>query len=189
MAQSTSSQWGQEPTCYRHETIKPQCTDLPYLVRCRLATLFPDKLILGMEIRDKVAAYVRERIGTPNSTAAAVGSSSTLSVCYLYSSSSLSLCCSHAAMSLTPSSFLSQAIAPVDSGSSIFADNSNTPCLHPFLLDCPAACLRREHPGQYQNVSVLRTNAMKFLPNYFRKGQLEKMFFLFAVSPLILLAG
>jgi tRNA (guanine-N7-)-methyltransferase len=70
----------------------------------KLATLFPDKLILGMEIRDKVAAYVRERI----------------------------------------------------------------------------ACLRREHPGQYQNVSVLRTNAMKFLPNYFRKGQLEKMFFLFA---------
>jgi len=29
------------------------------------------------------------------------------------------------------------------------------------------------------NVSVLRTNAMKFLPNYFRKGQLEKMFFCF----------
>jgi tRNA (guanine-N7-)-methyltransferase len=26
---------------------------------------------------------------------------------------------------------------------------------------------------------VLRTNAMKYLPNYFEKGQLEKMFFLF----------
>lgn len=29
------------------------------------------------------------------------------------------------------------------------------------------------------NVSVIRTNAMKFLPNYFRKAQLEKMFFCF----------
>jgi hypothetical protein len=28
---------------------------------------------------------------------------------------------------------------------------------------------------------VLRTNSMKFLPNYFRKGQLTKMFFLFPV--------
>jgi tRNA (guanine-N7-)-methyltransferase len=30
-----------------------------------------------------------------------------------------------------------------------------------------------------QNVAVVRTNAMKFLPNYFRKGQLSKLFFLF----------
>jgi hypothetical protein len=29
----------------------------------RLAPLYPDKLMLGMEIRDKVAAYVCERIG------------------------------------------------------------------------------------------------------------------------------
>ena len=29
------------------------------------------------------------------------------------------------------------------------------------------------------NVAVVRTNAMKFLPNYFRKAQLSKMFFLF----------
>ena len=26
-------------------------------------------------------------------------------------------------------------------------------------------------PGGYQNVSVVRTNAMKFLPNFFEKGQ------------------
>lgn len=30
----------------------------------RLSTIYPDTLMLGMEIRDKVAAYVRERIGT-----------------------------------------------------------------------------------------------------------------------------
>ncbi|PNW80366.1 hypothetical protein CHLRE_07g314550v5 [Chlamydomonas reinhardtii] len=69
----------------------------------KLATHYPDTLMLGMEIRDKVTAYVRERI----------------------------------------------------------------------------AALRRESPGSYRNAAVLRTNAMKYLPNFFRKGQLTKMFFLF----------
>lgn len=31
----------------------------------------------------------------------------------------------------------------------------------------------------YQNVAVIRANAMKFLPNFFHKAQLSKMFFLF----------
>ncbi|GAB9463193.1 hypothetical protein Gpo141_00000662 [Globisporangium polare] len=39
--------------------------------------------------------------------------------------------------------------------------------------------LRSEHPGQYQNVSALRTNAMRYLPHYFSKGQLTKLFFCF----------
>lgn len=39
--------------------------------------------------------------------------------------------------------------------------------------------LRKLHPGDYGNICCLRTNAMKYLPNYFRKGQLQKMFFLF----------
>ena len=39
--------------------------------------------------------------------------------------------------------------------------------------------LRRDYGGEYENVACLRTNAMKFLPHYFRKGQLEKLFFLF----------
>ncbi|AGO14049.1 AaceriAGR192Cp [[Ashbya] aceris (nom. inval.)] len=41
--------------------------------------------------------------------------------------------------------------------------------------------LRTNHAAQkeYQNINVLRGNAMKFLPNFFEKGQLEKMFFCF----------
>ncbi|CAK1581814.1 unnamed protein product [Parnassius mnemosyne] len=39
--------------------------------------------------------------------------------------------------------------------------------------------LRTQHPEQYQNIAVLRTNAMKYLPNFFYKGQLKKMFFLY----------
>ncbi|KAJ3218336.1 tRNA (guanine-N(7)-)-methyltransferase (tRNA(m7G46)-methyltransferase) [Dinochytrium kinnereticum] len=38
---------------------------------------------------------------------------------------------------------------------------------------------KRDEAGSYQNISVIRMNAMKFLPNFFRKGQLSKMFFLF----------
>ncbi|OQV11974.1 tRNA (guanine-N(7)-)-methyltransferase [Hypsibius exemplaris] len=68
-----------------------------------LATMFPEKLMMGMEIRQKVSAYVRQKI----------------------------------------------------------------------------EALRTLHPGQYQNISVVQTNAMKYLPNYFRKAQLSKMFFLF----------
>lgn len=39
--------------------------------------------------------------------------------------------------------------------------------------------LQHNHPGQYRNIAVTRTNAMKYLPNYFHKGQLSKLFFLF----------
>ena len=39
--------------------------------------------------------------------------------------------------------------------------------------------LRQQHPGSYTNIAVLRTNAMKYLPNFFKKGQLSKLFFLY----------
>eukprot|EP00951_Prasinocladus_malaysianus_P037658 scaffold406389_cov51-Prasinocladus_malaysianus.AAC.1 len=39
----------------------------------------------------------------------------------------------------------------------------------------------RKKEDTHHNVSVMRTNAQKFLPNYFRKGQLQKLFFLFPV--------
>lgn len=68
-----------------------------------LSTLFPETLMIGMELRDKVTEYVKERI----------------------------------------------------------------------------LALRVANPGQYQNISVVRTNSMKYIPNYFEKAQLSKMFFLF----------
>ncbi|KAB0795178.1 hypothetical protein PPYR_01803 [Photinus pyralis] len=47
-----------------------------------------------------------------------------------------------------------------------------------YVMDRIAA-LRDQHPGEYQNIACLRTNAMKYLPNYFKKGQLRKIFFLY----------
>ncbi|KAI5998808.1 putative methyltransferase [Pisolithus albus] len=79
-----------------------------------LAPLFPDTLMLGMEIRVQVTQYVQDRIAALRMTSAPV----------------------------TPSS------------TSIAA-------------------------GPYQNVSVVRANAMKFLPNYFSKHSLSALFFLF----------
>lgn len=60
-----------------------------------LSPLFPDTLMLGLEIRVKVSDYVRDRI----------------------------------------------------------------------------QALRASQPGQYQNIACIRSNAMKHLPNFFRKGQ------------------
>ena len=65
-----------------------------------LATLFPETLMIGMELRDKVTEYVKELI---------------------------------------------LALRKTSSGG-----------------------------GEYENISVVRTNSMKYVPNYFEKGQLSK---------------
>ena len=39
-----------------------------------------------------------------------------------------------------------------------------------YVMDRIAA-LRLEQPGHYQNIACVRTNAMKYLPNFFRKAQ------------------
>lgn len=66
-----------------------------------LSPLFPDTLMLGMEIRVKVADYVQDRI----------------------------------------------------------------------------KALRQQNPGQYENVACIRSNAMKYLPNFFHKGQVRSVTF------------
>ncbi|KAJ3030627.1 UNVERIFIED_CONTAM: tRNA (guanine-N(7)-)-methyltransferase (tRNA(m7G46)-methyltransferase) [Siphonaria sp. JEL0065] len=75
-----------------------------------LSPLFPEKLILGMEIRPLVQQYVTKRI---------------------------------------------------------------------LALRAKNKDKKPDEEGSYQNISVMKMNAMKFIPNFFEKGQLEKMFFLF----------
>lgn len=38
---------------------------------------------------------------------------------------------------------------------------------------------RKEKPDSYENCSVLRSNSMKYLPNYFAKASIHKLFFCF----------
>lgn len=85
----------------------------------RLAKKFPTKLILGMELRDKISEFVKQRIGR-----------------------------------IEVLTIILEFVFCVD-------------------------YLREVEVGSYQNVSCIRANAMKQLPNYFKKGQLEKLFFLF----------
>lgn len=112
---------------------KPECTDEPASKKLKsskkcvnfldigcgyggllveLSPMFPDKLILGMEIRVKVSTYVQERIKALRAQAKKTKCSS--SIC-----------------------------------------------------------------STYENIACIRSNAMKHLPNFFKKGQIEKMFFLF----------
>ena len=47
-----------------------------------------------------------------------------------------------------------------------------------YVIDRVKA-LRAQNPGQYDNINCIRSNAMKYLPDFFRKAQLSKVFFLF----------
>jgi len=50
-----------------------------------------------------------------------------------------------------------------------------------YVVDRIAA-LRHQHPDMYQNIACIRTNAMKYLPNYFKKGQVLKSSFRMQLS-------
>ncbi|CXI42818.1 methyltransferase, putative [Plasmodium berghei] len=100
------------PICYENKIqIKPNNFEVNFLdIGCgyggllfELCKVFDNKLILGLEIRDKITNYVGEKINT----------------------------------------------------------------------------YRKNNFPNYNNISVIRTNAMKFLPNYIKKNQIEKMFFCF----------
>jgi len=94
-----------------------------------LAPLYPDTLMLGLEIRVQVSQYVEDRIAALRATSSA------------------------------PSTAPPQ---PSNAGSDPASSVSVTSV-----------------PGGYQNVSIVRANAMKFLPNYFPKHTLSALFFLF----------
>lgn len=101
MDQIASSEENTEKSLKKIEFVDVGCGYGGLLVS--LSPLFPETLILGMEIRVKVEDYVKHRI----------------------------------------------------------------------------EALRESQPEAYQNISVMRMNAMKYIPNFFEKGQLSKMFFLF----------
>ncbi|KAG8853934.1 tRNA (guanine-N(7)-)-methyltransferase (tRNA(m7G46)-methyltransferase) [Tulasnella sp. 330] len=96
-----------------------------------LAPLFPETLMLGMEIRVTVTQFVADKISA--------------------------LRIQHA--ELAKGAVPIPAIAASPDGQPVIAKEA--------VL------------GGFQNVSVIRANAMKFLPNFFQQAQLSKIFFLF----------
>jgi tRNA (guanine-N7-)-methyltransferase len=110
-----------------------------------LAPLFPDKLIVGMEIRTSVTQYVYDKVQALRAASRRVDQNG-----------------SGAARNTTKIS--NQGIQL--EGDSEAEINSS------LIQDAP------QIRGNYDNISALRVNAMKFLPNFFAKGQLSKLFFL-----------
>ncbi len=69
------------------------------------------------------------------------------------------------------------ALAPLFSGSLILGVEIRVK-VSDYVQDRIVA-LQHNHPGTYDNIAVVRSNAMKYLPNFFQKAQLSKIFFLF----------
>ncbi|GAA5862694.1 hypothetical protein JCM3774_001888 [Rhodotorula dairenensis] len=128
-----------------------------------LAPLFPETLMLGLEIRVQVTQYVSDKIR---------------------------------ALRLNPGSVDPDNVeesaggeAEEDERAAKRQKTSKTAQIEvkqPELAQGEVAKVRGVKPQlmppngyAYGNVSVLRANAMKFLPNFFEKGQLSKLFFLF----------
>ena len=115
----------------------------------RLAPLFPDTLMLGMEIRTQVTQYVHDKIH---------------------------------ALRLAHKQALSQQEEAPESESTPAPTTSNEGTDEDTEERQQNERMVREAgriAGGYQNISVIRSNAMKFLPNFFEEGQLSKIFFLF----------
>eukprot|EP00918_Siedleckia_nematoides_P096641 GHVU01211999.1.p1 GENE.GHVU01211999.1~~GHVU01211999.1.p1 ORF type:complete len:300 (-),score=40.57 GHVU01211999.1:368-1267(-) len=115
----------------------------------RLGPEFPETLMMGMEIRERVTNYVGEKIWAlrANNRKSKSGA--------------------------VPAEGGATA-GGVDDGGSAASVQAKPP---------PGAQLdsdpRSSLPGLYDNVTVIRTNAMKYLPNYFRRGQISKIFICF----------
>lgn len=59
------------------------------------------------------------------------------------------------------------------------SSESSTPAPPVAFISGEDSLPTTKQPGGYNNVSVIRANSMKHMPNFFAKGQLSKMFFLF----------
>ena len=114
----------------------------------RLAPLYPDTLMLGMEIRTQVTQYVYDKIHAlrlAHKQAKERGDEEPVAV-----------------------------PEPAESTGEPLSEDAEEKEHNERLVRNAGSI-----PGGYENVSVIRSNAMKFLPNFFERGQLSKLFFLF----------
>ncbi|EGG05946.1 uncharacterized protein MELLADRAFT_48534 [Melampsora larici-populina 98AG31] len=138
-----------------------------------LAPLFPTTLMLGMEIRPHVAQYVRDKIWALRAQQKMMkGSTDTPAV-----TSDVDGKTSQGEASST--SIVLPAVPPSMPEFVKAVHKENTPNPENDEDDDDEAPILVPKDGAFENVSVIRANSMKFLPNFFQKAQLKKMFFLF----------
>ncbi|KAH2209133.1 tRNA (guanine-N(7)-)-methyltransferase (tRNA(m7G46)-methyltransferase) [Aspergillus fumigatus] len=122
-----------------------------------LAPLLPESLIVGMEIRVSVLEYVTTRIQALRAQQQKLRAATATAT----------------AASETPSQQQAQ-IDGKQANANAAADAAS-----------PAPSTDTEHmpttlvPGSYENISAIRSNTMKFFPNFFARHQLSKIFICF----------
>jgi tRNA (guanine-N7-)-methyltransferase len=160
----------------------------------RLAPLYPNKLALGLELRDKVAAYVRERVlalrhvqrGLLLAAAAANGGGGGAGAGAAVGAGAVGAggagvgqeggAATAAAAAATAAAATAD---PTEQATTAATTEQATTAADAVAAVVAADPTEAPVPGGYENISVLRANAMRHLPNYFRAGQLEKLFFCF----------
>ncbi|PWY97008.1 hypothetical protein BCV70DRAFT_222896 [Testicularia cyperi] len=135
----------------------------------QMAPLFPDTLMLGLEIRVHVTQYVHDKIVALR-MAAKQGKLDAAAAASSSASASASASTDAAETKTTTES------APTASASATAETESEE---DEATLNASLVSQAHLAPGSYSNVGVLRANGMKFLPNFFGKHQLTKLFFLF----------
>ncbi|OMJ17167.1 tRNA (guanine-N(7)-)-methyltransferase [Smittium culicis] len=123
-----------------------------------LAPLYPDTLMLGMEIRTKLVNYVQKRIEALRTIQDKLD----------------------AGISSEAAAKLDQDAANRNLHQSNEADDEEEDLNEDEKRKVEEAGeTKAVVDGKYKNIAVVRMNAMKYLPNFFAKGQLSKIFFLF----------
>lgn len=145
----------------------------------QLAPLFPETLMLGLEIRVHVTQYVHDKIvalrlaaqqGRLEQAKAAAESNGV-------DASASAPAAEGEDTSSAPSAV--DATASTASPSAPAAANDTEEDIDEVTANAQLVSSAHLTPGSYHNLGVLRANGMKFLPNFFTKHQLSKLFFLF----------
>lgn len=162
----------------------------------QLAPLYPETLMLGLEIRVHVTQYVHDKIVALR-LAAQQGRLEQAKASSSSSSSNSEAPAAEASTTATATNeeTASEPTAAAASSTARTTTAASTPSSSELVLPPPATndeedldeatqnaqLVSSAHlaPGSYHNVGVLRANGMKFLPNFFYKHQLSKLFFLF----------
>ncbi|KAK4053616.1 tRNA (guanine-N(7)-)-methyltransferase (tRNA(m7G46)-methyltransferase) [Microbotryomycetes sp. JL221] len=137
-----------------------------------VAPLFPNTLMLGLEIRAQVTQYVHDKIQALRLNPGSVDPDrpDELPVGTL------------ATTTHDNHEDNNNTIDNLDNDQDTFDLDQNPQKTNPQHVIITSEQRRLLQPPtgySYDNVSVMRSNAMKYLPNYFHKASLSKMFFLF----------
>lgn len=131
-----------------------------------LAPHFPDKLMVGMEIRTSVTQYVHDKIQVLRKASHALQPLHEDHHEEKSDSMEKEKVNKKSRLNEDESSSIVQSEKTTEEGRSEIEINTS------MVKDAPNIA------GRYDNISAMRVNAMKHLPNFFHKGQLSKLFFL-----------